>query len=99
LEPARDGGVIVDGNAMHVVLCKEHALVISNGTGKLRVRNCGVGESGEVKAGYIEPMTGETEATLRLETGVTPLDDCTEQVYQLLLGEAAVVHGKRVGRT
>jgi len=40
-----------------------------------------------------------TEATLRLETGVTPLDDCTEQVYQLLLGEAAVVHGKRAGRT
>lgn len=58
------------------------------------------------RAGELANFTGvsaryevPTQATLRLATAVTPLDDCTDQVYQLLLGEAAVVYGKPAGRT
>ena len=63
MKPTRDGRVIVDDFAVSVLLGEEDAFVIGNCTGKPRVRDCGVGESGCIKADYIVPMTCETIAT------------------------------------
>ena len=73
MEPARDGGVIIDDNAMQVLFGKEHTLVISNCVGKYFVRNRRLCEAGSIKASQIMPVTSETvtatECTLSTKYG------------------------------
>lgn len=63
LEFTGDGSVIVDGIAVRVFFCKEHALVIGNCTGEGFVRDgCG-GEAGGIQSRHVVPVTREAVTT------------------------------------
>ena len=59
LEPAGDGGVIVDDIAVRVLLGKEHALVIGNCSGECFVRDGCLCEAGGIKTSHVMPVTSE----------------------------------------
>ena len=69
LEPAGDGGVIVDDIAMRVLLCKEHALVIGNCPGECFVRDGCLCEAGGIKSSHVMPVTSEAVTTTECALG------------------------------